>query len=474
VAKQQTFAGLAWQNKGKQTRRERFLAEMDAIIPWAQLLEVIDPHYPKAGNGRPPLGLEKMLRIYFLQIWFNLSDPGAEEALYDSEPMRRFARIELSVDKVPDESTILNFRHLLEKHDLTKAMFERINGLMEQKGLLLRSGTIVDATIIAAPSSTKNATESRDPEMKQTKKGNNWHFGMKVHVGTDRRGVVHSLRTTHAATADITEMNTLLHGQERAIFGDQAYWKEADRQRFRADGVRYRVNRRGTAQRPLTEHNPLRFVDPDGRLLQLSGCVKDQTSAGCKGQINLYLSTFGKQAGDAAKYLAVGKNGIVSFNGISGAAFAAKFGLMGRATNYLVSNRAATFTMTTDRNAMTEQHKGAYSDVYKGPGGMFGVDPTRFPTKNGYFGMTQTATGALVHEIGHAVASLIPGFAEDLQLRKGKSFGMRGSSTYEGYATASENAWRHEVLGVGPSDIRSGYYVPGDIYDSNSSEMYPP
>lgn len=254
MAKQQTFAGLAWQNKGKQTRRERFLAEMDAIIPWAQLLELIDPHYPKAGNGRPPLGLEKMLRIYFLQIWFNLSDPGAEEALYDSESMRRFARIELSVDRVPDESTILNFRHLLEEHDLTKAMFERINGLMEQKGLLLRSGTIVDATIIAAPSSTKNATESRDPEMKQTKKGNNWHFGMKIHVGTDRRGVVHSLAATHAAAADITQMNALLHGQERTIFGDQAYWKEADRQRFRAAGVRYRVNRRGTAQRPLTEH----------------------------------------------------------------------------------------------------------------------------------------------------------------------------------------------------------------------------
>lgn len=254
MAKQQTFAGLAWQNKGKQTRRERFLAEMDAIIPWTQLLELIEPHYPKAGNGRPPLGLEKMLRIYFLQIWFNLSDPGAEEALYDSESMRRFARIELSVDKVPDESTILNFRHLLEEHDLTRAMFEGINGLMEQKGLLLRSGTIVDATIIAAPSSTKNATASRDPEMKQTKKGKNWYFGMKVHVGTDRRGVVHSVTATHAATADITQMNALLHGQERTIFGDQAYWKEADRQRFRAAGVRYRVNRRGTAQRPLNDH----------------------------------------------------------------------------------------------------------------------------------------------------------------------------------------------------------------------------
>lgn len=254
MSKQQTFAGLAWQNKGKKTRRERFLGEMDAIIPWRQLMELIEPHYPKAGNGRPPLGLEKMLRIYFLQIWFNLSDPGAEEAIYDSEPMRRFAKIELSEDKVPDETTILNFRHLLEEHELTKAMFEKINGLLEGKGLLLRSGTIVDATIIAAPSSTKNGTENRDPEMKQTKKGKNWHFGMKVHVGTDKRGVVHSLTATHAATADITQMNTLLHGEERTIFGDQAYWKEADRQRFRAAGVRYRVNRRGTKQRPLTDH----------------------------------------------------------------------------------------------------------------------------------------------------------------------------------------------------------------------------
>lgn len=254
MAKQQTFAGLAWQNKGKKTRRERFLAEMDSIIPWPQLLELIEPYYPKAGNGRPPLGLEKMLRIYFLQIWFNLSDPAAEEAIYDSESMRRFARMELSEDRIPDETSILNFRHLLEEHELTKAMFEKINALMEGKGLLLRSGTIVDATIIAAPSSTKNATESRDPEMKQTKKGKNWHFGMKFHVGTDRRGVVHNLTATHAATADITQMDTLLHGEERTIFGDQAYWKEADRQRFCDAGVRYRVNRRGTAQRPLTDH----------------------------------------------------------------------------------------------------------------------------------------------------------------------------------------------------------------------------
>ncbi len=251
---QKTFASLAWESKKKQTKRERFLAEMDAVIPWKKLLKVIEPHYPKAGNGRPPMELETMLRIYFLQIWFNLSDPGAEEALYDSESMRRFARIELSEDRVPDETTILNFRHLLEQHELTERMFERINRMLEKKGLLLRTGTIVDATIIAAPSSTKNSEEKRDPEMKQTRKGNNWHFGMKLHVGTDRRGIVHTVTATHAATADITQMNELLHGDEREIYGDQAYWKEADRQRFRKMGVRYRVNRRPNGSRPLTEH----------------------------------------------------------------------------------------------------------------------------------------------------------------------------------------------------------------------------
>lgn len=254
MAKQQTFAGLAWREKGKVTRREQFLAEMNAVIPWSRLLKLIEPYYPKAGRGRQPIGLETMLRIYFLQIWFDLSDPAAEDAIYDSESMRRFAGIELSDDTVPDETTILRFRHLLEKHELTESIFGEVKELLQSKGLLLRSGTIVDATIIAAPSSTKNATKSRDPEMKQTRKGNMWHFGMKVHVGTDRRGVVHSLTTTNAAVADITQMSELLHGGESEIFGDQAYWKEADRQRFLDAGVRYRVNRRGTFHRPLTDH----------------------------------------------------------------------------------------------------------------------------------------------------------------------------------------------------------------------------
>jgi hypothetical protein len=196
MAKQRTFASLAWTTKGKVTRRERFLAEMDAVIPWPALLAPIEPHYPKAGKGRQPLGLEKMLRIYFVQQWFNLSDPQAEDALYDSEAIRRFVGVELGDDVVPDETTILRFRHLLERHHLTEALFATIRALLTEQRLLLQAGTIVDATIIHAPSSTKNAAQARDPEMHQTRKGNQWYFGMKLHVGTDLRGLVHHLTAT--------------------------------------------------------------------------------------------------------------------------------------------------------------------------------------------------------------------------------------------------------------------------------------
>jgi len=252
MGNQRTFASLAWNGKGKVTRRERFLAEMDAVIPWSRLVRLIEPHYPQAGQGRQPLGLEKMLRIYFLQQWFNLSDPQAEDAIYDSESMRRFARVELGDEVVPDESTILRFRHLLEQHGLTHAIFDAVADLLEARRLLLRSGTIVDATIIAAPSSTKHASASRDPEMKQTRKGRNWHFGMKLHIGADKRGIVHTVRATAASVADITQLPDLLHGQEREVFGDQAYWKEDDREFLEAWGMRYRINRRPTSKRPLS------------------------------------------------------------------------------------------------------------------------------------------------------------------------------------------------------------------------------
>jgi IS5 family transposase len=257
--KQTTFCSVAWQAKGKVTRRERFLAEMNAVVPWSRLVALIEPHYPKAGNGTQPKPLERMLRIYFMQNWFNLSDPQAEDSLYDIESMRRFAGIELEEQDIPDESTILRFRHLLEQHQLTEQIFAQIRSLLQDKHLLLKSGTIVDATIIAAPPSTKNAEEARDPEMRQTRKGKQWHFGMKAHVGTDKQGIVHSLATTDAAQSDISQMHKLLHGEESEVFGDQAYWCQAHRQGAKANGVRYRINRRGTSAKPLTDHQ--RFIN---------------------------------------------------------------------------------------------------------------------------------------------------------------------------------------------------------------------
>jgi transposase len=185
MKEQTTFASMAWAGKKKQTKRDKFLSEMDRVVPWEKLLGLIEAHYPKAGNSRRPIGLERMVRIYLLQQWYGLSDPGMEEALYDIESVRRFAGIELGEEEIPDESTILNFRHLLEKHQLTEKLFEEVNGYLSEKKLLLREGTIMDATLIAAPSSTKNKDQKRDGEMSSTKKGNNYHFGMKVHTGTD-------------------------------------------------------------------------------------------------------------------------------------------------------------------------------------------------------------------------------------------------------------------------------------------------
>jgi len=252
--KQTTFAGLAYDAKKKRTRREQFLSEMEAVIPWARLLALIEPHYPVAGQGRRPLGCERMLRIYFLQQWFNLSDPGAEDALYDSESMRRFAGVELGEEAIADESSILRFRHLLERHSLTERLFAEVRALLEERRLLLKAGTIVDATIINAPSSTKNANRMRDPEMRSTRKGNQWYFGMKWHIGADLRGTVHSLTATDGAQADINQLPELLHGDETALYGDRAYWCEHHRQCAKQAGVRYRVNRRATSGQPLSAH----------------------------------------------------------------------------------------------------------------------------------------------------------------------------------------------------------------------------
>jgi transposase, IS5 family len=212
----------------RKTRREVFLEQMDKIVPWRELEGLIEPHYPKAGNGRPPVGLSIMLRIYFLQHWFNLSDPGAEEALYDSRALRRFAGVDLGRSPAPDETTILNFRHLLERHDLCGAILDRVNRYLESRDIRIGRGTIVDATIIHAPSSTKNVSGERDPEMHQTRKGNQWYFGMKAHVGVDsKEGIVHSVCSTAASVADKHMLPDLLHGEETRVWGDAAYQGQA-------------------------------------------------------------------------------------------------------------------------------------------------------------------------------------------------------------------------------------------------------
>ena len=222
--RQGSFSQAEYAGKKKQTRRDKFLAEMEQVVPWARLVDRLHPLYPKGERGRPPIGLERMLRIYFLQQWYGLADEALEDALYDSQALRGFARIELNRDPVPDATTLLKFRHWLERHELTKVLFDELGAMLEERGLLMRQGTIVDATIIAAPPSTKNKSKSRDPEMHQTKKGNQWHFGMKAPIGVDvASGVVHTVVGTAANEADINQMAAVLHGRESAVFADAGY-----------------------------------------------------------------------------------------------------------------------------------------------------------------------------------------------------------------------------------------------------------
>ena len=221
---QGSFSQAEYVGKKKQTRRDKFLAEMEQVVPWARLVERLRPLYPKGERGRPPIGLERMLRIHFLQQWYGLADEAMEDALYDSQALRGFAGIDLTVATVPDATTMMNFRHWLESHELSQALFAEVSAMLEERGLLMRQGTIVDATIIAAPSSTKNKSKSRDPEMHQTRKGNQWHFGMKAHIGVDvASGVVHTVTGTAANEADINQTAALLHGQEEDVFADAGY-----------------------------------------------------------------------------------------------------------------------------------------------------------------------------------------------------------------------------------------------------------
>ena len=221
---QSSFAQAEFAAKKRTTRREKFLGEMERVVPWARLIELIKPFYPTGRRGRPPIGIERMLRIYFLQQWYGLSDEGLEDAIYDIQSMRLFAGIDLGADAVPDATTLLNFRHLLEEHGLTKAIFLEVNALLGERQLLMKEGTIVDATIIAAAPSTKNKAKERDPQMHQTKKGNQYYFGMKAHIGADMEsGLVHTVTTTAANVADITETHKLLHGEESVAFADAGY-----------------------------------------------------------------------------------------------------------------------------------------------------------------------------------------------------------------------------------------------------------
>ena len=242
---QMTLASVGFERFRKTTRRATFLAEMERVVPWSALCGLIEPVYPKPGNGRPPVGVERMLRIYFLQQWFNLSDPAIEEALYDSIAMRSFVGIDLGREPAPDETTVCRFRHLLEAHDLGRRLFEEVHRHLEAKGLKLATGTIVDATIINAPSSTKNADKTRDPDMHQTKKGTQGYFGMKAHVGIDSRTkIIHAVVATAANVADSAVLPDLLHGDETRVWGDQAYRGQSDVIKAHAPNAKDFTNRR--------------------------------------------------------------------------------------------------------------------------------------------------------------------------------------------------------------------------------------
>jgi IS5 family transposase len=240
LASQSSFEKYA-----RKSRREEFLSVMGAVVPWRELEALIEPHYPKAGNGRQPVGLAIMLRVYFLQQWFNLSDPGAEDALYESPVLRRFAGVDLGRAAAPDETTILRFRRLLEEHALCGQILDTVNHYLASRGLRIATGTIVDATIINAPSSTKNSKKERDPEMHQTRKGNQWFFGAKAHIGVDsKEGIVHSVCTSAASVSDVHMLPDLLHGDEKKVWGDAGYQGQTEKIREAAPAAQDMTSRR--------------------------------------------------------------------------------------------------------------------------------------------------------------------------------------------------------------------------------------
>ena len=258
--KQMSLGGSGFERKTKRTRKREFLDEMNLVVPWAELVSLIAPHAPAPGakGGRPPFAVETMLRIHFLQQWFNLSDPAMEEALYDMALFREFVGLDAGEDNLPDESTILRFRHLLEAHNLSSQILATVNATLAAKGLLLKSGTVVDATLIAAPSSTKNSSGERDPEMHQTKKGNQWHFGMKAHIGVDAdAGLVHTVVGTAANVNDVTQAHALVHGAETDVFADAGYQGVGKRDETQEINVNWHVAMRPGKRKVLDKSTPM-------------------------------------------------------------------------------------------------------------------------------------------------------------------------------------------------------------------------
>lgn len=290
-SKQLGFGDYEQSTAKKRTKRERFLGEMEKVVPWKALLDLIEPHYPKTSSkgGRPPYPLPTMLRIHLLQQWYDLSDPAMEDTLIEVPTMRRFAGIDMISDRIPDETTILAFRHLLEKHDLGRRIFEVVKAHLKANGMAMKQGTIVDATLIAAPSSTKNEKKERDPEMHQTKKGNQWYFGMKVHIGVDSEsGLIHSVETTAANVHDLTPAAVLLHGEETVVYADAGYQGIAKRPEMQGRGIGFRVAMRPGKRRALPE-------TPEGRVDDLIETAKAHFRAKVEHPFRVIKRQFGFQ-----------------------------------------------------------------------------------------------------------------------------------------------------------------------------------
>jgi len=257
MMKQMTLAtGTGFELHARPTRKAEFLAKMESLMPWSALCALVEPHYPKAGNGRPPIGLERMLRMYWVANWFNLADEACEDAMYDIPVFREFCGFDLGRERIPDATTLLKFRHLLEENDFGKEMFARVGALLQANGVKVSGGTIVDATLIAAPPSTKNEEKARDPAMHQTKKGNQWYFGMKLHIGADSKtGLIHSASVTAANVHDNQQVENLLHGNETRFYGDSAYRGKAQRERLKelAPNAKDFTNKRAYRNAPLSD-----------------------------------------------------------------------------------------------------------------------------------------------------------------------------------------------------------------------------